>query len=139
MDEQSRRWWDSITGPRQLVMAINKQLHDRCNVLLNVPDDLPWRSDMRAAVELGFNRQGDASQFVVEIIDVQDECPDANDVGKYLLERYGTRAIASSFRRGSIQNFIIQNGILHHRILWIKGMNSTQAGKWVQFCRDYTP
>lgn len=50
MPEWSEFWWTSITGPRNLCDAVSRALHNKSSVCLVVPDDLPWRDEMRASI-----------------------------------------------------------------------------------------
>ena len=51
MPEWSEFWWTAITGPRNLCDAVSRALHNKSSVCLLVPDDLPWRDEMRACIE----------------------------------------------------------------------------------------
>jgi hypothetical protein len=140
MPEWSEFWWTSITGPRNLCDAVSRALHNKSSVCLVVPDDLPWRDEMRASIETGMHQMPDMESFYVEFIDVEDECPDIADVGRYLMERYALPEIAAGYRgREKIQKYILDKQVLDNRVLWIKGMNAAQEKRWLQFCRDYVP
>lgn len=140
MPEWSEFWWTSITGPRNLCDAVSRALHNKSSVCLVVPDDLPWRDEMRASIETGMHQMPDMESFYVEFIDVEDECPDIADVGRYLMERYALPEIAAGYRgREKLQKYILDKQVLDNRVLWIKGMNASQEKRWLQFCRDYVP
>lgn len=140
MPEWSEFWWTSITGPRNLCDAVARALHEKCSVCLIVPDDLPWRDEMRACIETGMHQLPDMESFYVEFIDVEDQCPDITDVGRYLLERYASPAIAAGYRgRERMQKYMLTKRVLDNRVLWVKGMNHEQEKKWLQFCKDYIP
>ena len=81
MPEWSEFWWKSITGPRNLTIAVARALHDKSNVCLIVPDDLPWRDEMRGCIETELHQLADMDGFYVEFIDVEDECAETDDVG----------------------------------------------------------
>lgn len=140
MPEWSEFWWTSITGPRNLCDAVSRALHNKSSVCLVVPDDLPWRDEMRASIETGMHQMPDMESFYVEFIDVEDECPDIADVGRYLMEKYALPEIAAGYRgREKLQKYILDKQVLDNRVLWIKGMNAAQEKRWLQFCRDYVP
>ena len=98
MPEWSEFWWTSITGPRNLCDAVSRALHNKSSVCLVVPDDLPWRDEMRASIETGMHQMPDMESFYVEFIDVEDECSDIADIGRYLMERYALPEIAAGYR-----------------------------------------
>ena len=140
MPEWSEFWWTSITGPRNLCDAVSRALHNKSSVCLVVPDDLPWRDEMRASIETGMHQMPDMESFYVEFIDVEDECPDIADIGRYLMEKYALPEIAAGYRgREKLQKYILDKHVLDNRVLWIKGMNAAQEKRWLQFCRDYVP
>ena len=140
MPEWPEFWWTSITGSRNLCDAVSYALHNKSSVCLVVPDDLPWRDEMRASIETGMHQMLDMESFYVEFIDVEDECPDIADVGRYLMERYALPEIAAGYRgREKLQEYILDKQVLDNRVLWIKGMNAAQEKCWIQFCRDYVP
>ena len=140
MSEWSKYWWSSVTGPRNFCEAAARALREKSNVCLIVPDDLPWRGDMRGGIESSMRRWPEMEPFCFEVIDAADECADIDDVGRYLLRRYAPSTVATGFRgRETIQKYILSNHVLEKRILWIKGMNGSQEKSWLQFCRDYAP
>ncbi len=132
-------WWESITGPRNLIEKINNSLQEKKNVALMVPEDLPWRDEMRAAVLQLFRNSPELANVDVDYIDVHDECPEAEDIGMYLLHRYALFSVATNYRgRESIQQYISQNSVLNNRVLWVKGMSQEAEQKWINFCKDYS-
>lgn len=140
MPEWCELWWTSFTGPKSLCTAAARSLYNCGNVCLIVPDDLPWRNEMRACILTEMHQFPDLEDFYVELIDVNDECADATDVGRYLLERYALPAVASGYRqRNKMQQYIMEHRVLKSRVLWVKGMNPQQEKRWLQFCREYYP
>lgn len=140
MTERARLWWDAITGPRSFVREVVRGMRQRGSVCLVVPDDLPWRGEMRGAVEQEFGQSEELGGFYVDFIDVDDDCPEVEDVGRYLLDRYAEPTVASGFRsRSTIQKYIADHHALEGRVLWVKGMNEQQERHWLKFCQDYAP
>lgn len=140
MTDWSSYWWESITGPKNLTLAVARELREKGNVCLIVPDDLPWRGQMRATVEYELRQSPEMEDFDVDLIDVADECENVVDIGRYLLEKYGQPSVASGYRRREkIQQYMVQHRVLENRVLWVKGMNEDQCRKWIAFCKDYVP
>lgn len=135
-------WWNRITGPRQVVLQVVGALIGRKSVFLEIPADLPWRHQMRGAVELELRKRAGAQELLVQTIDVRSECPDCSDVGRFLLARFGSEKVQRSYREGSgetIQSYILRNGILRNQIVWVKGLRPGGEEAWLSFCRGYTP
>ncbi len=131
-------WWGSITGPQELIETVANSVRARKNVVLMVPDDLPWRDGMRAAVQQEIRQSPELGDVDVQYIDVKDECPNEKNVGEYLLSRYALESVASNYRgRESIQQYISKNGVLNNRLLWVKGLTREEEEYWIDFCRDY--
>jgi hypothetical protein len=139
MPEFSEIWWDTIAGPRNFCDAVVQALQDKSSVSLLVPDDLPWRNEMRLRIETRMHRLPYMEQFYVEFIDVADECPEVDDIGRYLLKRFADPIIATGYRsRGTIQEYICNKHALDNRVVWIKGMNPEQEKNWLRFCKSYS-
>lgn len=142
MSEWPAYWWNSITGPGNLLNALVTALQAK-NVCLVVPDDLAWRAEMRTAVQHKLHELEGMKKFNLENpIDVADDCPDCDDddnIGRYLLQRFARPDIAAGYRRREkIQQYIAENEVLQARLIWVKGMNAAQEKSWLKFCRDYT-
>lgn len=137
-----RLWWEEITGPAQFVRAIVSNLQEAQSVFLSVPDDLPWRDQMRRSVEniLHETHLG----LMMDYIDCQDDCPTDSagniDIANYLLARYALPDVQNSYRHSTgqtIQQYTLQNQVLKNRVIWVKGMTPVQVKNWLDYCRDY--
>jgi len=118
----SKLWWDSVTGPMNLINAIVSNLRNKRTVLLRVPEDLPWRKQMRSSAE--FVLRENESDLLLTYIDCRDDCPDVKDIPNYLIRRFAQSEIRDGYRSSSgltIQQFIKNNGVLKNQVLWIKG------------------
>lgn len=133
-------WWNNITGANMIVAKVSDTLNENKMVVLNVPSDLPWRYQMRSAIELHFRKNAETEDTYMQIIDANDECRD-EDPGKFLLTKFGkTREIKNGYREksgASIQKYLIQNRVLKNTIVWIKGLNHEQKKAWMTFSREY--
>ncbi len=133
-------WWNNITGANMVVSRVTEALHDTNLVILFVPDDLPWRYEMRTAIEYAFRKNASSENVLVQTIDAADDC-DAQEPGSFLLDRFCTsRAIRTGYREGStktIQQYLIANKVLHDSIIWVKGFRPGQAEQWIKFCKGY--
>jgi hypothetical protein len=138
--ESGRLWWRSITGPVKLIAHMVRHLRDKNSVLLRVPEDLPWRKEMRIATEALLR---DAEEnLLISYIDCQDECPEVTNIGDFLLEKFAASEpdVRNGYRQASGQSigqYILEKKVLKDRILWIKGMSENQLSAWVSFCGNY--
>ena len=133
-------WWNNVTGASMVVSRVIDALHENSIAILSVPDDLPWRYQMRSAIENNIRKSASSENIFVQTIDNADECSD-QDPGKFLLERFcKSRKIRMGYREGAsktIQQYLISNGVLHDSIIWVKGFQPEQIDKWIKFCKNY--
>ncbi len=133
-------WWNNITGANMVVSRVTESLHNTNLVILCVPDDLPWRYEMRSAIEYDFRKTAASENVLVQTIDAADDC-DNQEPGKFLLDRFcKSRDIRMGYRDGSsktIQQYLISNRVLHDSIIWVKGFLTGQAEQWIKFCKEY--
>ena len=134
----SNFWWSRITGPNYIVNSVAKQLADNRSVFLKVPDDLPWRSDMRAIIETVCRQDYGIPDVLFSSVDVEEECNES-DPGIFLLNTYAKKN-QSGYRQGSsqsVQSYIINKRILSNRVIWVKGLSNQKSSIWKSFCEDY--
>ena len=85
--EWSEFWWSHVTGSNMIVSKVVGSLLEKLTVVLEVPEDLPWRQEMRRVIENDFRDKSHLMEHIVEIIDAADECQGVSP-GTYLLEHY---------------------------------------------------
>lgn len=138
--DMSALWWEQITGPANMVTQVMNALLGKQHVIIKVPADIPWRHQMRRAIESAIKQRTGSLNLLVQTIDVADECPEEVEIGHYLLRRMASGAISSGFRERSgepIQSYLSRNDVLKGRIIWVKGMDAKQMNHWRKFCRGY--
>ena len=135
-------WWNNITGARTVVDRVAMALLENKMIVLKVPSDLPWRYPMRSAIQNAFNERTDSRDIVIETIDAVDNNPANLEPGRFILQNYAASAIKAGYRekaRISIQEYISDRNVIKNRIIWVKGLDEKAAGKWLQFCRGFSP
>lgn len=140
INEWKEFWWTGITGPRTVITKVADLILNRNTVVLLVPDDLPWRHDMRSAIEAAFRPKAAILNMIIQQIDAADVCPAGIDPGRYLLQRFAQGEIHNAYREKagiSLQKYMVQNNVLRNTIVWIKGLKATHAGNWINFCKGY--
>ena len=131
-------WWKHIAGPSIAVSNITLALLDNKNIVLQIPSDLPWKQVMRSIVDADYREKNSAA--VVQFLDVAEDNPEGIEPGKLILQRFASPQVAQSYREKSaitIQNYIMQKGVLQNSVLWIKGVTSETASQWISFCKVY--
>ena len=140
IQESGRLWWRSITGPVNLIARTVNNLRNRNIVLLRVPEDIPWRWEMRRAAEALLNDSEE--NLLISYIDCRDECPEGTGVGDFLLEKFAAAdsSVRNGYRQASgqgIGRYILEKKVLKDRVLWIKGISENRLSEWISFCGDY--
>ena len=145
ISEPSKIWWDEITGPQTLVRTLADNIQAAKSVILYVPDDLPWRRQMRLSVERVL--RGTDNELLIWCIDCQTDCQQfirqdgTVDVAGYLLHERAAPEVRSGYRKTSgmtIQQYMINNHVLQDRVIWVKGLDKKQTKSWLDFCKDYS-
>lgn len=139
-------WWSEIAGPTAMVQSIAEALLEARSVILVVPEDLPWRRQMRDAVEISLCQENDSLQ--ISYVDCQTDCDafirqdGSIDIPNFLIQQFGLPETYNGYRRSSnitVQGYIINNSVLKDRIVWVKGMDRHQVNAWVEFCCQFRP
>ena len=142
-NDRAEFWWTNITGASAFVSSVADALTENRLVVLRVPEDLPWRHEMRSRVQSLYRERVDSTDCLIDELDMEDENPENRDPGRFLLERFATKpAVSGGYREKSsvtIQEYLRKNGVLKKRIVWIKGMNDDAEAQWVNFCTGYVP
>ena len=134
----SNFWWNRITGPNFIVNSVARSLSEGKSVFLLIPDDLPWRAEMRAIIENVYRQDYGNSTVYFSPVDVSEECHEEMP-GDYILKTFAKRN-QTGYRQGSsqsIQSYIINKGILSNRIIWVKGLTNKSIKIWKEFCEAY--
>ncbi len=144
LSEPSRIWWDEITGPLTLVRRLADHIQAAKSILLCVPDDLPWRQQMRLSVERVL--RGTDKELLIWCIDCENDCQQfmnedgTMDVAGFLLHERAVPEIRNGYRKTSgltKQQYMIKNGVLRDRVVWVKGLDNKQTKSWLDFCDGY--
>lgn len=133
-------WWSKVTGPNEAVQTVADALHDGSSVLFLVPDDLPWRHDMRASIRMALASSYGLRDVVIETIDCADDPDSSRDPGRYLLEHFALSKDRLAFRPGcgtSMRDFLASRSVLKSRVIWVKGADAASERAWIDFCRCY--
>lgn len=136
----SEFWWEEVTRPVKWVEDVVTNLIDSRMVILKVPLDLPWRHDMRRAINNEFKQRTMNNSVMICEIDVSDDNKNHLSPGRFLLERYGSRETRGAYRESSkitIQEYLSQMAVLKNRIVWIKGVPQDEVSQWEQFITHY--
>lgn len=135
--EWSEFWWQEITGPQTVVKSVANALCDHGAVMLAIPNDLPWRHEMRLAVASEVRLVlGDVA---IKTVDAADQIAEGEAPGDFLLEKYALQAVQLRYRPGrqSIQDFLIKEQVLKNTLVWVKGLDEQHRNEWLEFCQNY--
>ena len=143
ISDAPRVWWETITGPQRFTNAVVSALKIGNFVILQLPADFPWRRQFRFSVESLLRDHFDNASFdqIDCEADIVDQDADDLDVAGYLLSTsHADTVVRNGYRASSglsIQRYMIDHGVLSNSVTWVKGMQSGQAIKWLEFCAKY--
>jgi len=125
--------WEQITKAHHFVTQITSSLLDNGNVLLNVPENLPWRTTFYDTVEKVLLREN--AMNTLKFIEAPEEEP-----GRYLLNHFCKKEKRSSYRYGiSYAAFLAGSPdiTLNSCYLWIRNLTGNKLDQWIRFIREY--
>lgn len=135
-DSWGHTWWSGITGPRAFVEHIAQVLEGGRSAVLVLPETCPWRGEMRSfSAETVAGRYG-LERLSVDPVMLEPTAPDAPAQApfQFLLERYALRDVALRYRESmDPQEFLVEQGVLKNRIVWLEGAGEKDACSWVAF------
>ncbi len=126
-------WWNKITRARNFIDSIVNALEQYNNVVLGLPQHVPWYDNMRSIIDrdLG-NAFGDRN--IREI-----SCPEG-DVGKYLLDNFCKKEKRAAYRGNkSYATFLAESTdiVLNSYIIWVTDISEEKLSEWIAFVSDY--
>ena len=144
MPEHHEVWWSWITGPKKMAKEIIKALESGNNVVLFVPDDLPWRREMRYSVQEK-TKYDCYDDFNIKFIDVENDVNhndydlNGDGIGRYIIDKYAKdEKIQYGFRgEGTIQDYIYNEKLIEDKVFWFKGMSAAEEKNFLNFCKNY--
>lgn len=124
-------WWEEIAGPSALVSDIQSALSEGHSVICNVTTALAYRWVFRDSIG---HWLADRDVMVVHI-DCNGEY-NGEDITEFLLRRVQPDMLTDYLRRHSPQ-FMRDRGLLHGKLLWIRGVPDKYLRNWIQYISSY--
>ena len=124
-------WWSEIAGPAKLVADIQNALAEGQSVICNVTTSLSFRWTFRDTISHWLSER---SVTVVHV-----DCRDVyceEDITEFLLRQIQPDKLTGYQRRRSPQ-YMRDNGILHGKLLWIRGVAPEYVRSWIQYISSY--
>ena len=135
MQESSQIWWQEITGPKTFVSNVTERLLE-ASVIVKVPDDLPWRHEMRQEIQSELREQYDYAEISIIPIDAEEDVEENTEIDAFILERFALGDVARQYRKKSgksITQYIVQKNVLQNDVLWVKGITEKTIKPWMDF------
>ncbi len=124
-------WWEEIAGPSALVSDIQGALAEGHSVICNVTTALSYRWVFRDSIG---HWLADRDIMVVHI-DCNGEY-NGEDITEFLLRRIQPDML-TEYRRRSSPQFMRNKGLLHGKMLWIRGVLPQYLRSWIQYISSY--
>ena len=119
-------WWNSISKAAYLIRSVADTLLSGRNLLLVIPDVLPWRDDMMELISKAIS-SADNERRLKEM-----DCPDQPS-GKFLLDEFCKPEKRAEYRpRKSIVSFLAASEgiVLNSSYLWLRNISAKQLTDW---------
>lgn len=141
MNEEQRRefWWNTVTGPHAVILDASAALRDGWAVALKGGADAVWPADMRNAVERTFKENMSSEEVLVHVVE-GDDTVTPNGIGRKLLDSFAAPKQRSGYRsrsKTSVQEYLVRNGVLRNRLLWVRLGSDEACSAWQTFVRSY--
>lgn len=124
-------WWEEIAGPSAMVTDIQSSLAEGHSVICNVTTALSYRWVFRDSIG---HWLADRDIMVVHI-----DCNggyNGEDITDFLLRQIQPDMQTEYLRRRSSQ-FMRDRGLLHGKLLWIRGVAPQYLRSWIQYISSY--
>ena len=100
MQELSQIWWQEITGPKTFVSNVTERLLE-ASIIVKVPDDLPWRHEMRQEIQSELREQYDYAEISIIPIDAEEDVEKNTEIDAFILKRFALGDVARQYRKKS--------------------------------------
>ena len=131
----SRLWWDGVPNASRFIRHIGEQLERGKNVLLLMPEYVPWHDTFHDILE-EYQRQNISSYGINMVID--DELMEP---GEIIFNRYCKRELRDDYRPAiGYSKFLAsaESIPLNNTIVWVRLKNFERTQKWAAFVSDYS-
>ena len=124
-------WWESIAGPSNMIMGIQYALAEGHSVVCNVTTALSHRWVFCDSIGHWLTERS------VEVRHI--DCSEAycgGDITEFLLQQIQPDLL-TEYRRRSSPQFMRDKGLLHGKLLWIRGVAPRYLRDWIQYISSY--
>ncbi len=120
MDRKDKVWWNNIAGPVSFRDAIIDTIVARKNVILQILENTPWRSQLRYSVE----EEAKTNDYEFVFIDYSDDFAEGESLLKHVIRRLAPTQISGMFREGIMKPYLYikDHKIIRNKVVWVKGV-----------------
>ncbi len=139
MRDVAQIWWKDITGPMVFINDITGLLLET-SFVVRVPDDLPWRHEMRTEIQEKLQAEYDYSGVSIHFVDAEAIDYSNTDIGSFILQEFALADVRREYRKKSgktLTQYIVEKAVIGNDVLWVKGFNEAVLEKWVGFLQEY--
>lgn len=130
-------WWGLITGPREVIGAMQGCLQDGRSVVLLTKGELPWRSEFWRRVESGLAVKFDTAGMKLKDVDA-DSMGEGDEPVDCLLRSFALEDDAIDYRVGmDPYDYLISRRVLSGMIVRVHGKEKTKLRQWAGFCAKW--
>ncbi len=131
-------WWSNITGPQSLVRKVVDTLADARSAVLVLPDDCPWRSELRDIIIEEMRDDYALGTSTVSVLDPDETV--ANGPADILLGHFALEEVAHRYRMSvPLEKYLLTNEVLKNKIVWLTAIEDASIEQWASFISTWTP
>ena len=136
-DSPAELWWGVMPGPVRFRKQLCRKIEAGKHILLNEAKNILWINMLEDKCRQWNNRNQTGIWKVLDASLFNDTPP-----GKILLKEYAQKEeIKTGYRSisgKSIENYLIDNGVLTNHIVWVRNIPENKALAWVECAKRYS-
>lgn len=125
-------WWKQVSNARSFIAEIVDCASDGKNILLEIPDYVPWYDEMADQIEAGLKEKLD---YNLEIV-----CDDERDPGDIILHKFCKQEKIQTYRPAiGYSRFLAESDdiVLNTRFVWVTDISPERFDAWAEFVYYY--
>lgn len=129
-------WWDSITGPRDVVRETICNLAKLGACILVLPPSVPWPNGLHEAIAKGVREDYVLRDLALQEVSGEAVIPSPKEV----IIDYSRDRRDRGYRKGYVEvsDFVCKRNLLARRLIWIRASVGDSIAEWIEFCQSWS-
>lgn len=130
-------WWERTPNANRFIRDILKALYMGKSVIINFPENIPWKEEFIDAVEDGIYKYGDEKTLDIH---TRTMIKDVKDPGRYLFDNYcDPKEKKNYWTTESYESFLANSSvsIINTKYIILDVIKCPSPGKWIKSIYKY--